>query len=329
MKTISAHRIGAAPEIEAVCEELVERLEASVNRNSTDGILLSGGLDTSILAHLSPRRREMKAFTVAFEGAPDVEYATVMANHLNLEHIVHYFDKGELFDAIPVVVETMDSFDPMEVRNSVAIYIGLREAKRNGVSAIITGDGCDELLAGYSFLFGLTNEELRSELEKMWAAMRFSSVSLAEALGIKAKLPFMDPEFKRFAAGLDVSLKVRKERGQTWGKWILRKAFEKLLPPGIIWRVKTPVELGSGTAILPGLFDKQISDAEFDEKRARYRESDLVTIRDKEQLFYYEIYREVMGAPCPTTHEGKACPYCHLGVAESATYCSRCGAYPI
>ncbi|MFH1820986.1 MAG: asparagine synthase C-terminal domain-containing protein [Methanobacteriota archaeon] len=331
MKTIPGSILDATPEIEAICERLVRELDASVGRNVADGILLSGGLDTSILAYLSSRRREITAFTVAFEGAPalDVEYAAIMANHLKLKHFVHYFDRDELHDAIQMTVKSLDSFDPMEIRNSAAIYIGLRESKRNGVNAIMTGDGCDELLAGYSFLFSLTNEELRSKLEKMWAGMRFSSVRLAEALGMKAKLPYLDPEFRQYAAELNVSLKVRKEQGQIWGKWILRKAFEKLLPGSIIWRVKTPVELGSGTAILPDLFDMEISDTEFNEKRTRYRENDLVTIRDKEQLFYYEVYRKNMGAPSPTAHEGKTCPYCNLGVAEPTTYCNRCGAYPI
>jgi len=86
---------------------------------------------------------------------------------------------------------------------------------------------------------------------------------------------------------------------------------------------------GSGTAILPSLFNYKISDEEFEIKKREYFEKDNVIIRDKEQLFYYEIYRLVIGVPRPTNLGGKLCPYCKSNVAEKATYCRTCGAYPI
>ncbi len=306
-------------------------LEEAVKKSLAEGILLSGGVDTSVLAVIASKFALLKAFTVAFQGfpAPDVKYATLMANRLHLTNVVHYFDKDELYDAVRTVVKTMRSFDPMEVRNSAAILIGLNMAKEKEVNTVMTGDGCDELFAGYSFLFNLEKEKLDLELKKLWEAMAFSSVPLAKTLEVEAKLPYLDPDFKAFAMKLDSRYKVKTEKGNVWGKWIVRKAFENILPEEIVWRVKMPIEQGSGTAVLPGVFDRNIADVEFKEKRSKYLEKDKVMIQSKEQLFYYEIYRAVVGVPHPTDPNGKLCPQCNSNVARNSTYCRTCGAYPI
>jgi asparagine synthase (glutamine-hydrolysing) len=317
--------------IQETCSELRFLLEESVKRNSCEGILLSGGLDTSVLAIIASELVSLKAFTVALKGAPapDVEYATLVANKLRLKHLVYYFNIDELYKAIQKVVETMKSFDPMEIRNSATIYVGLRVAKERGISGIMTGDGCDELFAGYSFLFNLEKEQLDLELRKLWDVMLFSSIPLARALELEAKLPYLDPDFKLFAMKLDSKYKIRSEKGKIWGKWIVRKAFEGILPEEVVWRVKTPIEYGSGTSTLPTFFNKKISDEEFKDRKQKYLRSDKVTIRDKEQLFYYEVYRSNIGVSHPTDSEGKLCPYCNSNVPEKATYCRTCGAYPI
>jgi len=314
-----------------VCTKIRLLLEMAVKKNLAEGILLSGGLDTSILAVIASKFVSLEAVTVAFQDAPapDVKYAVFMANKLGVKHIVHVFNEDELYDAFPVVVKTMRSFDPMEIRNSVTIYIGLKAAKEIGMHAVMTGDGCDELFAGYSFLFGLEKEKLDLELKKLWSVMTFSSIPLAKALGMEARLPYLDQDFEDFAMKLDSRYKVQTESGQVYGKWILRKAYEGILPREIVWRVKTPIEYGSGTTILPDLFNQKISDTEFDDERRRYFAKDGVTIRDKEQLFYYEIYRSLIGVPHPTNKEGKICPQCNSSVPEKATFCRTCGAYPI
>ena len=318
-------------DVDEVCSKLRILLEKAVENNPAEGILLSGGLDTSILAVIASKFISLKSVTVAFQNssAPDVEYAVLMASKLGLKHIIHVFNEDELYDAIAMVVKTMKSFDPMEIRNSVTIYVGLRVAKENGVSTIMTGDGSDELLAGYSFLFGLEREKLDLELKKMWNVMAFSSLPLAKTLGMEAKLPYLDQDFKDFAMKLDSQYKIQTENGTTYGKWILRKAFEENLPREVVWRVKTPIEYGSGTTNLPNLFNRKILDTEFDEKRRRYLAQDRVTIRDKEQLFYYEVYRSLIGVPYQTSIKGKMCPQCNSNIAENATYCRTCGAYPL
>lgn len=317
--------------IDEFCSQIQLLVERAVKRNLAQGILLSGGLDTSILAVITSKHVSLKSFTVAFKGAPtpDVKYATLMANYLGLEHSIHHFDEDELHDAMQAVVKTMRSFDPMEVRNSAAIYVGLRTAKEKGISSVMTGDGCDELFAGYSFLFELEREKLDVELRKLWSVMKFSSIPLAESLGMEAKLPYLHPELKSFAMNLDSQYKIQDEKGRVYGKWILRKAFEHSLPKEVVWRAKTPIEQGSGTTILSTLFNQKISDAEFNRKRRKYFKEDKVIIRDKEQLFYYEVYRALVGVPHPVNSKGKICPQCNSNVQEKATYCRTCGAYPI
>lgn len=311
--------------------ELQTLLEKAVKKNLAQGILFSGGLDTSVLAVVASKFVSLKAFTVALKGAPapDVKYATLVAKRLKLKHLVHDLGEDELYDGIKKVVKTMKSFDPMEIRNSVAVYVGLNVAKENGVNTVMTGDGCDELFAGYSFLFDLEKEQLNLELQKLWKVMSFSSVPLAKAIGVEAKLPYLDPDFKAFAMKLDSQYKVRNEKGRTVGKWIIRKAFENFLPKEVVWRVKTPIEHGSGTTVLPSMFSEKISDAEFEEKKTKYLDEDKVTIRDKEQLFYYEIYRSALGVPSPINLEGKLCPQCNSNVAKKSIFCRTCGAYPI
>jgi len=317
--------------LDEICFKLRLLLQEAVKRNLTDGILLSGGLDTSILAAIASKSVSLRAFTVALEGAPapDVQYATLIARRLRLEHVVCCLKNDELYDAVHVVVKTMRSFDPMEIRNSIVVYIGLKVAKEHGIGTVMTGDGCDELFAGYSFLFGMEREQLDLELRKLWDVMQFSSIKLAKALGIEAKLPYLDPDFKSFAMKIDSSYKVREEKGINWGKWIVRKAFESTLPEEVVWRVKTPIECGSGTSTLPNLFNKKISDKKFRDKKHKYLNEDKVIIRNKEQLFYYEVYKSAVGVLRPTDLKCKLCPMCNSNVVEEATYCRTCGAYPI
>jgi asparagine synthase (glutamine-hydrolysing) len=297
-------------------------------------MLFSGGLDTSVIAFEASKHTKLEAFTVAFENSPalDLEYARLMADLLKMKHTVHVFGEEEMQSAIRDVIKVLKVFDPMGVRNSVAAYVGLKAAKENGIKGAMTGDGLDELLGGYSWLFSLDEQELKEYLSNMWQVMQFTSIPMAESLGMVSKPPFLDPEFKAFAYGVDTKHMIRSERGKMWGKWIMRKAYEGLLPDKIVWRVKTPLEFGSGTTVFPQVFSKKISDSYFHEKAKRYREADQVTIRDKEHLFYYEIFRSQFGVPSEVFKDakGKQCPYCKSkGGNLKSKFCKVCGAYPI
>lgn len=316
--------------IEEIIVKLRSLTEKAVQKNLTDGILLSGGLDTSVLATVASKFVRFKAFTCAFQGAPapDIEHAKLMATRLKLRHYVHYFNEDEMFEAIPFVIKTLQSFDPMLVRNNITILIALKFAKDNGANSIMTGDALDELF-GYPWLFGLEKEKLDLELMKMWAVMGFDSVPIGNAVGVDVKIPFLDPDFKSFAMALGSQYKIREDRGMKWAKWIMRKTFEDVLPEEIAWRTKAPIEVGSGTTTLPSFFDLRIPDSEFEDKRKKYLEEDKVAIRDKEQLFYYEVYRSTIGVPHPTDPKGKKCPQCNSNVPEKTSFCRTCGAYPV
>lgn len=313
------------------CEKIRRLLGEGVRANLGEAIFLSGGLDTGIIATIASRHAKPLAFTVALVDSPalDLDYAKLIAQRLGLDHTIYVFDYRELHEALRLVIRNLKTFDPMEVRNSATIMVGLDLAKKDGVTTVMTGDAADELLAGYSFLFHLRGQDLRNSLEKMWKVMRFSSMPLARSVGMEAKLPYLYSPFKEYAMELETDLLIRKKGEQTFGKWILRKAFENELPPEIVWRTKAPIEFGSGTTILPKLFEGWISDLEFGEKKSRYREDDGVTIRDKEHLAYYELFRDVHGPPRPEDPNARTCPQCGSNVPEITNFCVRCGAYPI
>lgn len=319
--------------VDEVAAELRELLEKSVKKNLTEDMLFSGGIDTSILATIVSKYVRIRGFTCAFKQAKalDLKYAKLMSEQLNIEHYINPFGEEEIFNVIPDVVKVLKSFDPMEVRNSITITIGLKFAKSYGATKLITGDGADELFAGYHMYYRYVGnkEKLTEKLKRMWDIMAFSTVPLGESLGIEVRQPFLDPEVQKFAMSMDPQYNVQEEKGEVWGKWILRKAYEDVLPPEVRWRDKNPIEVGSGTTILPQYLAKKISDSEFAAKKKKILERDNVTIRDKEQLFYYEAYREVVGVPHPEDPDARTCPQCNSNVPENATVCKTCGAYPI
>jgi asparagine synthase (glutamine-hydrolysing) len=114
-----------------------------------------------------------------------------------------------------------------------------------------------------------------------------------------------------------------------WGKWLLRQAFEDIMPPEIVWRDKAPIEVGCGTTTLPALFDARIADLEFEEKKKKYLNEDRVVIRNKEHLVYYEIYRGAFGVPRAVDSKARVCPDCGSSVEGEISFCRTCGAYPV
>ena len=283
--------------VAATTSKLRDLFEDAAKRNLADCVLLSGGLDTSIVTLNARKYSTLAGITVCLGQAPDEKFARIIAERFGLEHTIVRIDERDAEAAIRDVVKIMRSFDPMEIRNDATIMIGLRKAKDLGFRSVLTGDAGDELFAGYSFLFNKEQEELEQYLADLWEIMRFASVPLAASLGLEARLPFLDPALKEFAMKIPVELKIREEQGIMYGKWILRKAFEQSLPREIVWRTKMPIEQGSGTTILTEVLRDKISDEEFNARRKRYLESDGVKLTDKEHLAYYEVFRSIFGSP--------------------------------
>jgi asparagine synthase (glutamine-hydrolysing) len=312
----------------ARCRSVVE---SSIYRNAGDSLLLSGGLDTSIIANVVAERARPRCYTVIFTlgESPDVPYARAIARRLALEWEVLELTPERLPDRLADVIRILRTFDPMEVRNSVAVYHGLAAARDQGYSKVMTGDAVDELFAGYSFSFNLPPVELMQRLRDLWRVMHFSSKPMADSLGISASLPYLDPVVVRFAKTLRPAQLVGLRKGKKYGKLILRVAFEEMIGKRSAWRVKTPIEYGSGTTFLPRYYETKVKDSAFSRGQKDAASQDKVKIRDKEHLQYYRLYRTMFSPPSALARTGHRCPGCGADVRPGSTFCITCGAYPI
>ena len=292
---------------------LRDNLGRAVARNRSGAILLSGGVDTSILALLA--KPEM-AFTVALKGfhAPDLTYAEKVSALLKIEHKVRKFSVEEALNALPEVVHILRTFD-LALPNDLSIYFALRMAAENDVPSVITGDGSDELFAGYSYMANLSPRGLKSYQRELSENWHFSSSGLGKALGVEVKQPFLDGEFVRFALEISPKLKVRNGTG----KYILRKSFENLLPAELVWRRKDPIEYGSGSTELHKIIAAMVSDEEFQ----RAKEETGISFINKEHLFYYRIYRKAVGEIPLAGADARKCPCC--GAETGKYHCPTCG----
>ena len=304
-----------------------------VKNNMAEGIMFSAGTDTSIIAYEAVKYKpRIPALTLAFKyGNPkDTEYVKEMIESLNLNQETYVFNKDEAIDNLPKVVEVLKKFDPMEIRNSLPVYIGLTLIKKKGIKSVFTGDGLDELF-GYPWQFHLTEAEFKTKLEEMWVDMGFSSFPMAESLGMTINAPYLNTQFMDWAKKLPMKFKINIHNGVKYGKWILRKAYEDAIPKNVIWRTKAPLEQGTGTEIFRTIFDKELSDKDFTDKKKTILQQDSVKIRDKEQLLYYEYFRERFGKPSDVYPDngGTQCPYCKSYVKTKIKFCKVCGAYPI
>jgi len=305
-------------------------IESSVRANLGDSILLSGGLDTTIIAHLAARAGP-KCYTVFFPlwDAPDVPYAKSTAKRLGLDWELVELRPDMLPERLSEVIRVLRTFDPMEVRNSLTVYHGMMAARDAGLSKVMTGDGADELFAGYSFSFNLPPMQLKKRLRDLWRVMHFSSTPMAESLGISARLPYLDGLVVEFAKTLGPKQLVGSRAGKKYGKLILRVGFEKTIGKRSAWRVKTPIEYGSGTTHLPKYYASKIQDGEFAGAKRDAASRDGVEIRDKEHFEYYRLYRSMFPAPSASATTGLRCPHCGADVRPRSSFCVTCGAYPI
>ncbi len=296
--------------METMLHELHSTIKGAVKKHPAQALLFSGGLDSSILASIAS---PISTIHVSLEGTgSDLPYARLMAETFGFDLIVREVSVEEALAAIPEVIRIRRSFDPA-LPNDLALYFAFTEAKERGFESIMTGDGADELFAGYSYMFDL---DLTTYIPWLSERMVFSANELGSWFGIKVSQPFLDQRVVETALAIPPEFKVREENGVRFGKWILRKAFENKLPPKICWQDKRPIEVGSGFA------------------RLREKVASLVTEADRtasfqfisaDQPYYYRIYREVVGE-IPTPVPGQvACPNCGAGMLPNSHHCRICG----
>jgi asparagine synthase (glutamine-hydrolysing) len=322
-------------EVAKLLPEVRTLVNKVVKKNMADSILFSAGTDTTIIAYEAVKYKpDLPALTLAFkQGNPkDTEYVKKMVVFLKLkDHQTHVFDREEALKTAPKVVEALKKYDPMEIRNSMPVYIGLTLLKKKGYKTVFTGDALDELF-GYPWQFHLTEKEFAKKQQEMWAEMGFSSLPMAASLGMTIKAPYMDPLFMDWAKKLPIKFKINMNDGVKYSKWILRKAYEAVIPKDVIWRPKAPLEAGTGTETMRTVFNDQFTDKEFTEKKKAILEKDNVEIQDKEQLLYYQSFRKLFGNPSdvfPKVSDAIQCPKCKSYVKTKIQFCKVCGAYPI
>jgi asparagine synthase (glutamine-hydrolysing) len=314
--------------LEEFTNNLYSALEESCNECKSNAISLSGGLDSSIIAYFL-KQRKPKAVAIIAEDfvSTDLTYCQMISKEMQLPLTIYNVKTKQILEAIEETIKILKNFNDIEIRNNVVMYLAIKWAKDNGEKSIITGDGADELFAGYSFLINKSEEELEREIKRVCSVMHFPTQEIGKALGITIESPFLNDKVVQLAEKIPVNLKVKEEDGKRHGKWILRKTFEKNIPRQIAWRVKSPMQEGSGTAGLTNLFDTIVGEEQFVEKKLTVEKTDNVVIRSRESMHYYEIFKKLYGTPVDSKSE-ETCPYCKHHVGKSR-FCRMCGAFPI
>ena len=257
----------------------------------------------------------------------DIEYARRIARKYSENHIECVVDFDDIIMTVPHIVKTFKTFDPLEIRNSAVIYLGLKTSRDQGFMSVVTGDGADELFAGYNYMqrYFSNLEKLQSILEDLWTIMKFSSRKIGESLGVVVNTPYLEKQFYSLATSIGIDEKVGEHENKKWGKFILRKTFEDEMG-STVWRNKMALEQGSGFEKISVKFHDLIDDEEFNNESKRVL-IDGVKLKNKEHLYYYRIYESFFGSPVKEPCETKRCSFCSSCLTYPK-YCYTCGAFP-
>lgn len=299
-----------APSLGEVQTGIRWRLETAVQKRLMSdvpvGVFLSGGLDSSLVAAMMrPHTVDLLSFTAGIQGAPDLEMARLVARTLGTKHHELVYTENEVEAAIPEVIRHLESFDAPLVRSAIPMYFLSRLASDH-VKVVLTGEGADELFAGYEYLAGFASEQaLEQELAAILERLQDTNLQRADRMtmryGLEARVPFLDVDLVRFVMRLPTRLKKRtREKAE---KWLLRESCLGLLPPAILARKKLKFSEGAGSSeVMAGRVKAKITRAEFE--REREVEPGLI-LRSPEELYYYRVWREVTGGRIPPALVGR------------------------
>ncbi len=267
------------------------------------GCFLSGGLDSSIIAALAARASgpPLKTFSVGTAGSPDLEAARRVAGHIGSDHHELVFDAADVAAALPHAIYHLESADVDVVRSALPTHFAAVLARRH-VKAVLTGEGADELFAGYRYHhdYAASPRALADEITRSLCTMyninlqRVDRITMAQ--GLEARTPFLDRDLIAFAQSIPASLKMKADERtrETTEKWVLRKACEDLLPAEIVWREKAQFDEGSGTvrALDRVLAEKFGSPGPFDRTREEALYESLVRERYKRPALIFDNARK-------------------------------------
>ena len=303
-------------------------LKNSVAECESEWIALSGGLDSSVLADLL-KERKPKGITIITKDflGTDLTYAQIVAKHTSIPLSLMHVNMEEILDSINETVNILKNFNDIEIRNSIVAHIYLNSLKKKGVKTIITGDGADEIFAGYNFLLKKSDDELNNELKRIRKIMHFPSKEIANSFDMTVETPFLNDKVIEFSENLPLSKKINVKDNKKFGKWIIRETFQDSLPNNVVWREKSPMQDGSGTSNLTSLFDTIITDEIFSKKKTKILKEDGVYIRTKESLHYYECFRRTNSVK--ESNSDKKCPDCNYEISLDSKFCRMCGKFPI
>lgn len=280
-----------------IAAELLRRLDSAVEVRAKTlpdyGALLSGGLDSTIVTALAGKyTSNLHTYAAGLQGAPDLIYAQKAAKHLGCTHHERTVTLDEMLSMLPDVIYHLESFDALLVRSSILLFAAAQMASGT-VSALFSGEGADELFAGYDYLKRVPAQHLEFELINLTNRLHNTALQRVDrciqAHGITGWVPLLDPQVVEYAKRIPVELKLH----QGVEKWILRQASAGLLPPEIARRPKAKFWQGGGVgSLLSGYADNAITSADFAAER---RLPNGWLLNTREELLYYRIFKEHFG----------------------------------
>jgi asparagine synthase (glutamine-hydrolysing) len=270
------------------------------------GVWLSGGVDSSVIAALArPFVDRLYTFSAGIEGAPDLKYARKVAKHIDSEHYERIYNLNDMLEVLEKTIYHLESFDAPLVNSAVSNYL-VAELASDYVPFVLSGEGGDELLAGYAYQKKICNSvQLTVNIQKAIAALHNTALQRvdrsASAHSIGVEMPFLASNVIRFALAIPAFWKIYGPNKVD--KWPLRKGIEDILPEEVAWREKSKFWEGSGTAdLLIKHAHSEISNREFKKERTLEKGANL---RSKEELLYYRIYKNYFGDSIPLKDVGR------------------------
>ena len=304
----------AVKDNETNIQTLRKALEDAIHRQLMSdvpyGVLLSGGLDSSITSAVAKKYAEKRietddqsdawwpqlhSFSVGLEGSPDLAAAQKVADHIGTIHHEIKFTIQEGLDAIKDVIYHLETYDVTTVRASTPMYLMARVIKSMGIKMVLSGEGADEIFGGYLYFHKAPNaEELHKEtvrkLDKLYQYDCLRANKSLAAWGIEGRVPFLDKEF------MDVAMSINPQdkmiNGERMEKWVLRKAFESYLPESVAWRQKEQFSDGVGYSwidTLKEVVEEAVSDQQMEQASFRFP---VQTPMSKEEYYYRSIFEE-------------------------------------